>query len=85
VVADPQRAPLVVEEEAPDLMRVGDSGSAVVWTARCEGFLPLLCLRDRLAAMSEWELGHNEPKHVCPCPPPLFITQCDGSPQPWIG
>jgi hypothetical protein len=35
--------------------------------------------------MLEWELGHDEPWHVCPRPPPLFIAQRDGGPQPWIG
>jgi hypothetical protein len=52
VVAAPQRTPLGVEEEAPDLVRAVDSGAAAAaaaaWTARCEGFPLLLCLRDQI-------------------------------------
>jgi hypothetical protein len=48
VVAAPQRTPLSVEEEAPDLVRAVDSGAAAAWTARCEGFPLLLCLRDQI-------------------------------------
>jgi hypothetical protein len=48
VVAAPQRTPLGVEEEAPDLVRAVDSEAAAAWTVRCEGFPLLLRLRDQI-------------------------------------
>jgi hypothetical protein len=49
VVADPQRTPLGVEEEAPDLARAGDSRAAATWTTRCGGFPSLLRLKDQIS------------------------------------
>jgi hypothetical protein len=39
--------PFTVEEEDPDPVRTGGSEAVVVLMARCEGFIPLLRLRDQ--------------------------------------